>query len=55
VENVPTITYFRGKSIDDMPRDELLETIRELGRLLNEAYESQRSTHDMYRRLRAVR
>lgn len=49
------ISTFCGKPIDDMSREELIEVVRSLARMLHEQQDRALRNHDMQQRMREAR
>lgn len=49
------LMHYRGQIVDEMTREELIDAVKALGRLLTQTQERALSTHEMYGRLREAR
>lgn len=55
VDDIPMVSYYRGKNVEDMTREELIEAVKFLGRQLLAAHKRTTETHEFYTEILKLR
>lgn len=51
----PEVTFYRGQRVEDMARDDLVDAVKVLARMVQDGHERAMSLHEMYKTINASR